>query len=62
MNSLFELVFVSIKTGNVNYAITEVRMIRYITRSEVGYTDQKGRLHSASFPHTERLEVNRLEI
>lgn len=61
MNSLFELVFVEIKTGKVSYAITKVRMIRYVTPSEVGFTDQTGRNRSTSFPLTERLEVNRIE-
>jgi hypothetical protein len=57
---LFELIFIDRETGRVNYAITDVSRIRYITPSEVGF-DKDGRSGSSSFPHTEKLEVDRIE-
>lgn len=56
---MMELVFIDKKTREVNYAVTEVERIRWITPSEVGFTC-KGRVRSASFPHNEVLEIHHL--
>lgn len=61
---MLELIFVDKATGQVNYAITDVSFVRYITASEVGF-DQSGRSGSSSFLRTETLEVqhiSRLEV
>lgn len=55
----FELIFIDRETGKVNYAITGVSRVRYVTPSEVGF-DKDGRSGSASFTHTEKLEVDRI--
>lgn len=57
---MFELIFIDRETSRVNYAITGVTRVRYITPTEVGF-DKDGRSGSASFPHTEKLEVDRIE-
>jgi len=63
---MFELIFIDQETGRVNYAITGVTRVRYITASEVGF-DKKSdtfpyiRSGSASFTHTEKLEIERIE-
>jgi hypothetical protein len=41
----------------VNWAATDIALIRYITPSEVGYTYRGGRESSTAFPHTEKVEV-----
>lgn len=56
---MFELIFIDRETGRVNYAITGVMRVRYITPSEVGF-DKDGRSGSASFAYTEKLEVERV--
>jgi hypothetical protein len=56
---MFELIFIDRKTGQVNYAIADVAYVRYITPSEVGF-DKEDRSGSASFPQTEKLEVERV--
>lgn len=57
---MFELIFMDRKTDHVNYAITDVARVRYITASEVGF-DKDGRSGSVSFPQTEKLVVERIE-
>lgn len=56
---MFEIVFVDSDTGVVNYAITNVSRVRYITSSEVGF-DADGRSRSSSFRQTENIEVRRI--
>lgn len=56
---MLELIFVNKETGQVNYAITGVSFVRYITPSEVGF-DKEGRSGSCSFLHTETLEVQHI--
>lgn len=58
---MFELIFVERKTGNVVYAINEVTLVRYVTPSEVGFVDKMGHIRSASFPHSENLEIKRMD-
>lgn len=53
---MMEILFVNVDTGKVNYAITDVSRVRYITPSEIGF-DANGRSGSCAFPHTEKLEV-----
>ena len=53
---MMEILFVDVDTGKVNYAITDVSRVRYITPSEIGF-DANGRSSSCAFPHTEKLEV-----
>jgi len=55
---MFEIVFIDRKTGEVKYAVL-TRVVRYITASEVGYYTLDGRSTSISFPHTEKLEIDR---
>ncbi len=57
----FEIAFVDIESGRVNYAI-QTRFVRYITISEVGYYTLKGEPSSCSFTRTEKLEVLRVEM
>lgn len=58
---MFELIFIDRETGRVNYAVTDVSVIRHITPSEVGFTEKGGHIRSCSFPHSEKLEVNRID-
>lgn len=58
---MFEIIFKNRKTGEVTYAVTEVTLIRHITPSEVGFTYRGGRISSCSFPHTEELEIKRID-
>lgn len=57
---MFEIVFVSIATGEVQFAVTNVAVIRYIHPREVGWVYAGGRVSSSPFPATERLEINRV--
>lgn len=57
---MFELIFRDRDTGHVNYAVTEVTLIRHITPSEVGFTDKEGHIRSSSFIQTENLEIVRI--
>lgn len=57
---MFELIFIDRTTEHVNYAITNITRIRYITSSEVGF-DKEGRSGSASFPQSEKLVVERID-
>lgn len=57
---MFELIFIDRETERVNYAITSVTRIRYITSSEVGF-DSNGRPGTASFPQAEKLVIERVE-
>lgn len=57
---MMEIVCRNIETGKVEYAVTEVRTIRYITPSEIGFTDKDGRIRSMPFLHTERVEVEHI--
>lgn len=58
---MFELIFMDRATDHVNYALTDISLIRYITSSEVGFRFKDGRPGSASFPQTEKLVVERIE-
>jgi hypothetical protein len=53
---VLEIRFVEIKTGDVNYAVTGVSRVRYVTPSEIGF-DIDGRRRSAAFPQTEQIEI-----
>jgi hypothetical protein len=57
---MFSLIFIDRLTAKVNYVITNVTRVRYITSSEVGF-DKEGRSGSASFTQTENVEVKRVE-
>lgn len=57
---MLEIVFIDVDTGRVNYAITDVTRVRYITPSEIGFDkgfNEAARSSSCAFPHTERIEV-----
>lgn len=54
---MLEILFIDTTTGRVNYAVTGIVMVRYITPSEIGFTYSGGRESSCAFPHTERIEV-----
>lgn len=54
---MLEILFIDVDTGRVNYAITDVTVIRYITPSEIGFTTQTRR-SSCAFTHKERLEIS----
>lgn len=54
---MMEILFVDVDTGRVNFAVTDVTLIRHITPSEVGYTYANGRKSSTGFHHKEKLEV-----
>lgn len=54
---MLEIMFLDAKTGHVNYGVTDVSRISYITPSEIGFVCD-GRDRSCSFPHTERVEVS----
>jgi len=56
---MLEILFVDKHTGMVNYAISDVSRIRYITPSEVGF-DKQGRSGSTAFLHTESLEIRHI--
>lgn len=56
---MFELIFINRETGEVNYAINDVTLVRYITPSEVGFVDTAGHIRSAIFLQTEKLEIER---
>jgi hypothetical protein len=56
---MFQLVFIDQSTGKVNYTITDVARVRYITPSEVGF-DKAGRSGSSSFLNSEKLEVRHI--
>jgi hypothetical protein len=58
---MLEIVFVDAETGEITYAITNVNRVRYITPSEVGF-DAEGRPRSASFPHTEKVEIHHIPV
>ena len=50
----------NIETDKVEYAVTDVNLVRHITPSEVGFTDKTGRIRSMPFLHTERVEVEHI--
>lgn len=54
---MLEIIFIDNKTDRVTYAIIDVRLVRYITPSEIGFTDRNSRNRSCAFPHTERIEI-----
>jgi hypothetical protein len=54
---MLEILFLDAKTGQVNFAVTDIALVRYITPSEIGYTYSGGRNSSCAFPHTERIEI-----
>lgn len=53
---MLEILFIDRETGGVNYGVTNVSLVRYITPSEIGFTAD-GRDRSCAFPHTETVEV-----
>lgn len=55
---MLEILFLNRETGMVNYAVTGITLVRYITPSEIGFTYEGGRESSCAFPHTERIEVS----
>jgi hypothetical protein len=57
---MFELIFIERETEKVVYAITDVRLVRYITGSEVGFVDSTGHIRASSFPQNEDLRVERI--
>lgn len=59
---MFEIVFKDRETGYVRHAITDVTMIRHVTRSEVGFVDRTGQIRSSSFTQLEDLEIKRKDL
>lgn len=57
---MFELIFENRDTGQVTYAITNVTLIRYVTGSEVGFTDDRGHIRAAAFTQVENLKIERV--
>lgn len=55
---MLEILFIDKQSGRVNYAVTDISLVRYITPSEIGFTYVGGRKSSCAFPHTERVEVD----
>lgn len=53
---MLEILVVEISNAHVNYAVTDVSLVRYITPSEIGFT-VNGRDRSFGFTHTERIEI-----
>lgn len=56
---MFTLIFLDRKTDRVTYAIPEVRIVRYITPSEIGFVDKISRIRLVSFMPTEDLKIER---
>lgn len=54
---MLEILFVDKKTGHVNYGVTDVMVVRYISASEIGFTYHNGRHSSCAFTRAERIEV-----
>lgn len=57
---MLEILFIDIQTGRVNYAVTDVTRVRYITPSEIGFDkglNENARSSSCAFTHAERIEV-----
>ncbi len=54
---MMTILFLAREGGRVNYGINDIRLIRYITPSEIGFTDKTGRERSCAFPHTEVIQV-----
>ena len=54
---MMTILFLAREGGRVNHDINNVRLIRYITPSEIGFTDETGRERSCAFPHTEVIQV-----
>lgn len=54
---MLEILFLDIETGRVNYGVTDVAVVRYITPSEIGFTYVGGRNSSCAFTYAERVEV-----
>lgn len=59
---MFNLLFLDRETGRVTHEITEVRLVRYITPSEVGFVDKAGHIRASSFTQTEDLKVERIHL
>lgn len=59
---MFEIIFKDRENGTVRHAITDVTMIRHVTRSEVGFVDRTGHIRSSSFTQLEDLEVKRIDL
>jgi len=60
---MLEILFIDKKTGRVNYAVTGVSRIRYITPSEIGFDKKNNETTISSgcpFPHTERIEIQHM--
>ena len=54
---MLEILFIDVDTGRVNWGVTDVSLVRYITPSEVGFVVD-GRNRSCAFTHKERVEVS----
>jgi hypothetical protein len=54
---MMTILFLAREGGRVNYGISPVRLVRYITPSEIGFTDASGRERSCAFPHSEVIQV-----
>lgn len=55
----FELIFVDAETEKINFAVTEVVAVRWITPSEVGITTLDGSLGRCRFKPGEKLVIER---
>jgi hypothetical protein len=54
---MLEILFLDMETGKVNYGISNISLVRYITPSEIGFTYQGGRESSCAFTHNEKVEI-----
>jgi hypothetical protein len=52
-----EILFVDKATGDVNFAVTGVTLVKYITPSEIGFATRWRWSSSVAFLHTEKIEV-----
>lgn len=54
---MLDILFLDNRNDHVNYAVTNVVGVRYVTASEIGFTYRGGRNSSCPFPQTERIEI-----
>lgn len=59
-SQMFEIVFVDADTGVVNWAVTNVFRLFYVTTHEVCYYTNQYERCVVSFKRTERLEIHRI--
>jgi hypothetical protein len=57
---MFEIVFIDVDTGVVNWAVTNVFRIFYISTDEVCYYTNEYERRVVPFKRTERVEVHRI--